>query len=159
MPADRPAEIIAWELHCPDCGHVERCSLSQMLTRLQSLGLMRRSREPEPSLVVELFKSSAAKFACGRCQHVGLAATVAGGDEWSDFDGGRTCEMCGQPIARERLEALPDTRRCAACQQRDEADLPGEAEYCPRCGEIMKLRLTNRRGLNQYALVCPQCRG
>jgi RNA polymerase-binding transcription factor DksA len=26
-----------------------------------------------------------------------------------------TCERCGRPIAPERLEALPATRRCIAC--------------------------------------------
>jgi RNA polymerase-binding protein DksA len=31
-----------------------------------------------------------------------------------------TCVTCGQPIARERLEAIPWVTQCIACKRRDE---------------------------------------
>jgi DnaK suppressor protein len=31
-----------------------------------------------------------------------------------------TCESCGQPIARERLEAVPHARLCLKCKTEDE---------------------------------------
>jgi len=33
-----------------------------------------------------------------------------------------TCQMCGQPIGRKRLAALPWTPYCIACQQRQERE-------------------------------------
>ncbi|MGI6034932.1 MAG: TraR/DksA C4-type zinc finger protein [Limnochordia bacterium] len=35
----------------------------------------------------------------------------------------RKCEFCGQPIPRERLEALPNTRRCVKCAQKNGSDI------------------------------------
>jgi|SRR5579884_916705 len=35
-----------------------------------------------------------------------------------DQGGYGTCEECGKPIARERLEALPWTRHCIRCAQK-----------------------------------------
>ena len=32
------------------------------------------------------------------------------------------CEMCGQPIPEERLEALPYANRCIACKQKEERE-------------------------------------
>ena len=31
-----------------------------------------------------------------------------------------TCATCGRPIARERLEVLPQADRCVACQRRED---------------------------------------
>ena len=31
-----------------------------------------------------------------------------------------TCESCGQPIARERLEVVPHARLCVRCKEREE---------------------------------------
>ena len=30
------------------------------------------------------------------------------------------CESCGQPIARARLEAMPDARLCVSCKEKEE---------------------------------------
>lgn len=34
----------------------------------------------------------------------------------------RRCEICGKAIPRERLEALPDTRRCIECARANGTD-------------------------------------
>lgn len=35
----------------------------------------------------------------------------------------RCCEMCQKPIPRERLEALPQTRRCVECARANGSDV------------------------------------
>jgi hypothetical protein len=35
----------------------------------------------------------------------------------------RPCELCGKPIPRERLDALPETRRCVDCARENGSDL------------------------------------
>lgn len=35
----------------------------------------------------------------------------------------RKCEICNQVIPRERIEALPDTRRCVECARKNGSDL------------------------------------
>jgi len=37
----------------------------------------------------------------------------------------RKCEFCGEQIPRERLEALPNTRRCVKCAQKNGSDIRG----------------------------------
>lgn len=39
-----------------------------------------------------------------------------------------TCERCGQPIGVERLDVIPETRFCSACQQAIEAGAPAPGE-------------------------------
>ena len=63
---------------------------------------------------------------------------------------------------RERLELLPDTTFCAACQRKAErGETTTETEYCPKCGAPMAVRLSRAAGLTRYVLVCtaqPPCR-
>jgi len=141
------------ELRCRHCSHVERAGFSQMLTRLQQVGVLRRCKDPDPQLVWELFVSTAPRFACGRCGQTGLLTGAAADDDW---DEPKRCERCDASISRERLEVFPDAKLCATCQKKSEARAAQEVEYCPRCGEIMKLRLVNR-GLTRYRLMCPGC--
>lgn len=35
------------------------------------------------------------------------------------------CEICGRPIPKERLEALPQTRRCVECARERGSDVHG----------------------------------
>lgn len=37
---------------------------------------------------------------------------------------GLRCELCDQPIATERLKALPNTRRCVECARKNGSDVP-----------------------------------
>jgi len=143
------------ELVCPACAAVERCGYSQMLMRLQGVGVMRRSKDPEPTLVRELFGSTADRFACATCERVGLHVRQGEADDWEDWGGAVACKSCRQPIPRERLEIFPGTKLCAACQQKDDAGANDEPEYCPRCGNIMSVRL--KSGTSRYVMSCPTC--
>lgn len=147
---------IQMELSCPSCSRVERCDESQMLARLQQAGALRRMREPEPDLVLELFRGSVDRFACAECGRVGLAVAEAS-DDWDEWSDARSCESCGRPISRERLEVFSDAKLCAACQQNDETGPVDDVEYCPRCGGVMTTRLVSR-GTSRYVMACPSCR-
>jgi len=143
------------ELTCPSCSTVERCGYSQMLARLQGVGVMRRSKDPEPELVRELFESTATRFTCPECKHVGLSVGEAKDDDWDDRGAGVACRGCRQVIPRERLEIFPGTKLCAACQQKDDLGVNDEPEFCPRCGDIMSVRL--KSGTSRYVMSCPSC--
>lgn len=39
---------------------------------------------------------------------------------------GTVCEMCGKEIPAERLEALPETKRCVDCAQKNGSDVQGK---------------------------------
>ncbi len=143
------------ELTCPACAVTEHCGYARMLTRLQSVGVMRRSKDPDPALVKELFASTAERFACASCTHVGLATREAPDEGWDEWGGAVACEGCRQPIPRERLEIFPGTKLCAACQQKDDSGANDEPEFCPRCGDMMSVRL--QRGTSRYVMSCPGC--
>ncbi|HEY8391942.1 MAG TPA: TraR/DksA C4-type zinc finger protein [Capillibacterium sp.] len=36
---------------------------------------------------------------------------------------GRKCELCGKEISAERLEALPETKRCVKCAKEKGSDI------------------------------------
>ena len=35
----------------------------------------------------------------------------------------KNCELCNKPIPEERLKALPETKRCVECAQKNGSDL------------------------------------
>lgn len=37
----------------------------------------------------------------------------------------RKCGVCGREIAQERLQALPETRRCVECARKQGSDIKG----------------------------------
>jgi predicted RNA-binding Zn-ribbon protein involved in translation (DUF1610 family) len=147
------------QLRCPQCSASVRCGPEDRLMRLRQAGLLRREKEPEAALVHELFLATAARFICAECGCVGLTV-VPVEDEFDDAEWGqpaRNCEACRQPIPAERLELFPHTTLCVACQRGAETGQDqGPAEYCPRCGNVLVLRAI-RRGVTEYALVCPEC--
>jgi hypothetical protein len=147
------------ELSCPNCSYTLVCGPGAMLDWLRQARIVRRGVEPEQELLAELFRTSAGKFTCPECGKTGLQArTVDDGDDEA-WGLARRCEGCQQPIDRERLEALPDTRLCTKCQAGDERGAPsGPAEYCAKCGEIMVTRPTRGAGVTRYQTVCPSCR-
>jgi predicted RNA-binding Zn-ribbon protein involved in translation (DUF1610 family) len=113
--------------------------------------------------MVELLIAAARKLTCPECGASGLAASGEIDEDNGDWPQARPCDACGQPIERERLEALPDAEYCAACQRRIESGQPagGAVEYCPKCGAAMTLRLSKSAGVARYKLVCtgsPPCR-
>jgi predicted RNA-binding Zn-ribbon protein involved in translation (DUF1610 family) len=133
-----------------------------MLARLRELGMLRRDKDPSQDLVAELFASAAGRMVCPACDHQGLSVSEAEAeDEWDDetWNSGRSCTVCGQPIAAERLAAFPDAQRCVTCQQAaDRGADQATPDYCPRCGTPMTLRPRRGRGLAGYEMVCPQCK-
>ncbi len=148
-------ETIRKQLTCSSCGVIERCGYAKMLYRLQAVGVLRRSQDPEPALVNELFASSADGFACGSCEHVGLQVTEARDDDSEDWGDVVVCKGCRKPIPPERLEIFPGSTLCAVCQQKDDSGANDEPEYCPRCGDIMSVKL--KSGTSRYVMSCPGC--
>ncbi len=81
----------------------------------------------------------------------------------------RLCLICRRPINPERLEAMPATTRCVACQQKAEASSINSKQSgieCPRCAERglkspMVWRIARDPSITGYFLGCsrfPECR-
>ena len=149
-------EYTEMELRCTHCSHIERCGSSQMLARLQAAGALRRTREPEQGLVLELFIATVDRFSCQQCGQTGLACHEASDEPWDEWQDVKPCDACRQPISPDRLEVFPQTKLCSACQGKDEVGGLNEVEYCPRCGDAMKTRLESR-GTSRYVMSCPSC--
>ena len=77
-------------------------------------------------------------------------------DDWEDQV---LCAVCRTAIPAERLEVFPNATLCPACQAKDESGelASNDAEYCPRCGGLMKLQKRGGPGLAGYQLVCSEC--
>ena len=78
------SELIPMELHCPRCHHIERCHKPQMVARLQQVGVLRRTNEPEPVLIQELFAATAQRYSCGQCAHIGLNPRAGRDKDWDE---------------------------------------------------------------------------
>ena len=130
-----------------------------MLGWLRQVKMVRRDTEPEPELIGELFRAAAGKFVCPECGTLGLAVTSVPEESDEDWGMPRTCETCGKPIARERLDVFPATRLCVQCQgSEDRGETPDAPEFCPRCGNLMTLGQSRSAGITRYVMTCPQCR-
>ena len=177
--------MITTVLSCESCSWRSVCSQDATIQRIRSVGMLRRQAEPDDELIAELLPLAAAKMACPACSAIGLRIGETDGnnaqdhdaqahDDWPRDQGSRdqwpsdqwndavVCEVCRQPIPPERVEAVPDATRCAACQTEAEAGRePEEPDYCPRCGSLMVLRVGNAGGVTRYKLFCtgsPPCR-
>ncbi len=130
-----------------------------MVDWLRRARLVRRGIEPELELLGELFRSAAGKFECPQCGSQGMDVRAADDGDDEAWGMARRCEQCDRSIDRERLEALPGTRLCMACQAGDEWGEPGgPAEYCAKCGDVMVTRPSRGAGVTRYVTVCPSCR-
>lgn len=146
-------------LVCPDCDFRERSDLPAKIRRLNAIGMLLRDRQPAAELVDELFTSSLERLSCPECGGGNLKLQQHDDpdddDAWDDV---RRCQSCNQPIARERLEALPEAVLCAACRQAEECGrLAGPDDYCPFCGAVMQLKLASGQSA-RYVSYCPECR-
>lgn len=148
-----------WELRCPGCSWAEVCGREGVARWLRVAKKVRPGREPEWEIMVELLGGAAGQLACPRCGRTGLTVRPAPDDSaWADDP---ICSSCSRPIPRERLQAVPGTRVCAACQRAEESGGTVEVEYCPRCGAPMRLRLSRSAGVSRYVMACtaePPCR-
>ena len=149
-----------YDLRCLGCGWCEVCGPEGMVRWLRSVGKVRPGREPDQEILGALFHAVAAQLTCPQCGRNGLNAALAADDEQAFAGlGPIPCDGCGQPIPPERLEALPGTKLCTACQNREELGEPsGSPEYCPRCGNVMEVRLSRSAGIARYVMSCPACR-
>lgn len=147
------------KLACPHCSYSALCGLGAMIDWLRRARMARRDIEPDADVLGELFRAAAGKFACPQCGGVGMAVGDADAEDDEAWGMARRCDGCGQPIDRERLEALPEARLCMACQAGDErGDSGGPHEYCQHCGEVMVTRPSRGPGVTRYRTVCPSCR-
>jgi hypothetical protein len=131
--------------------------------RLRLIGQLRREPDPPDDLLAALLVESAPRMTCPICKEKRLAAVPA---DVADDDGWQAavlCEVCRAPIPPERLEAIPDAKRCAACQGKAESGQrkEEEPEYCPQCGALMETRVSRGGGITRYKRFCtgdPPCR-
>ena len=156
--------MIPFDLLCADCGWRTVSGRDDAIARLRLIGLLRRQREPDDELLAELFVKSAPRMTCPGCKEKQLFARPVE-EEWDDGDwqAAVLCEVCRQPIPPERLEAIPNARRCAACQSKAETGglVEEEPEFCPQCGALVELRVSRGGGITRYKRICtgnPPCR-
>ena len=123
--------IIRYDVRCRECDWFESCGPSEMIGLLRAAKKVSRHNVPPLDLLEELFVSATGQMPCPECGRVGLAVAPAE-DEWKEE---KPCAGCGRPIEPERLEFLPDTELCVACQRHAESgEKTVEHEYCPHCG-------------------------
>lgn len=151
-------------LHCRKCSFRTIAGRDDLVGRLRLLGQLRRDKDPNDAIVEALLVEYARLMTCPTCKSTGLTVGDAevewdGGDDWQTAV---ICEICRNPIDPERLEYLPDTRRCIECQHKSETGtLPDEdPEFCPRCGGLVELRVSHSTGITRYKRFCTGgCRG
>jgi hypothetical protein len=155
--------VFSYELNCRHCDWRTVCGRDDAIARLCIIGLLRRDREPVDDVVAELLVESAPRMTCPLCKEKRLAASPSLDDAADDWQAAVLCEVCREPIDLERLEAIPDTKRCAACQGKMESGQLNEIEpdYCPNCGALVEVRVSRGGGITRYKRVCtgdPPCR-
>src|SRR4029079_842650 len=115
--------MFSYELKCRECGWRAISAVDDAVARLRIIGQLRRERDPDETLVETLFAEAAPQMTCPICKEKSLfARPSASSDE--DFEEWHTavlCEICREPIAPERLEAIPGTKRCAVCTAKAES--------------------------------------
>jgi len=139
------------------------CGLGDAIARLRLIGLFRREPDPEEGIVEALFVEAAPRMTCPVCKVKRLSAQPTTDDAADDWQAAVLCEVCREPIDPERLEVVPGTKRCAACQGKSESgQLSGiEPDYCPHCGSLIEVRVSRGSGITRYKRVCtgePPCR-
>jgi RNA polymerase-binding transcription factor DksA len=147
-------------LRCLHCGRREEFSSPQLLARLRELGSLRRGDEPSTDLLLELAQAAIADGrwgSCPTCGEAGLGAAPPEAEEDVDWGDARHCAECGAVIPAERIEIFPNSKTCAACQQKMESGAGSkDHEYCPRCGAVMQVKASRTPGAT-YRLYCPDC--
>src|SRR6476619_4935384 len=109
--------MFSYELTCENCGWRTVSGRDDAVARLRIVGQLRREREPDEALVKTLFVEAAPQMTCPICKEKSLFARPSQDidDEPGDWQTAVLCEICREPIAPERFEAIPGTKRCAIC--------------------------------------------
>jgi DNA-directed RNA polymerase subunit RPC12/RpoP len=150
---------------CAACGEQISLSQEELTDQLRELKFLRRADQPDRATLLQLVQACMAERLWSPCLGCGrpLAAQPETDDDAAleadpDWGDAVPCQQCGALIPPERLELFPTTRSCVKCQQQTERQGPAtEAEYCPRCGDVLQLRL-GQRGAAAYRPWCPSCR-
>jgi hypothetical protein len=157
--------MFSYELICRNCKWRTVCGLEGAVARLRIIGQLRREREPDEQIVAALLMESAPRMTCPLCKEKALFAreSLESDDDADDWQAAVLCEICREPIDPERSEAIPGTKRCAACATKAEAGQLDEveADYCPNCGALVEVRVSRGSGITRYKRVCtgdPPCR-
>jgi hypothetical protein len=156
------AEVFSYEVVCSHCGWQTVCGRVDAIARLRIVGQLRRDPDPDDDLVAALLVEAAPQMTCPLCKERKLRARPAADDGADEWQAAILCEVCREPIDPERVEAIPGTKRCAACQGKAETgQLADEADYCPNCGALVEVRVSRGSGITRYKRVCtgePPCR-
>lgn len=155
--------VFSYELICRECGWQTVCGHNDAIARLRIIGLLRRNRDPDEDVVAALLVEAAPRMTCPLCKEKRLFARPTEDDAASDWQAAVLCEVCREPIDPERMEAIPGTTRCAACQGKTESGQLAEIEpdFCPHCGALIEVRVSRGSGITRYKRVCtgdPPCR-
>ena len=154
--------MFSYELNCRNCDWRTVCGRDDAIARLRIIGLLRRDREPDDDVVAELLVEASPRMTCPLCKDKRLSASHSIDDAADDWQAAVLCEVCREPIDPERLEAIPGTKRCAACQSKAETgQLADESDFCPNCGALVEVRVSRGSGITRYKRVCtgePPCR-
>ena len=138
------------------------CGRVDAIARLRIVGRLRRDPDPDDDLVAALLVETAPQMTCPLCKEKKLRARPTVDDGADEWQAAVLCEVCREPIDPERVEAIPGTKRCAACQGKAEAgQLADEPDYCPNCGALVEIRVSRGGGITRYKRVCtgePPCR-
>jgi rubrerythrin len=150
--------MFSYELTCRNCGWRTVCGRDDAVARLRIIGQLRREREPDETLVETLFVEAAPRMTCPVCKEKQLFAQPSQdlNEDAGDWQDAILCEICREPIAPERLEAIPGTKRCAVCATKAESGQLAEIEpdYCPHCGALVEVRVSRGSGITRYRRVC-----
>jgi len=149
-------------LHCRACGWRTIAGPDELVARLRLVGQLRREKEPDDQIIDALLAEAAPRMTCSGCRNIGLRVAEADeemdqapGDP-GDWQAAVLCEACRQPIDPERLEVLPTTRRCTACQHQADTGTAADeqVEFCPKCGAVVELRVSRGTGITRYKRFC-----
>ena len=82
-------------------------------------------------------------------------------DDTTAWPGAALCVCCAKPIPKERLEAIPGVRHCAACQREAERGRPRDGKgYLPAMRGALEVRVVGTGHRTRYVLACtanPPC--
>jgi hypothetical protein len=155
-----PKRLKSLELHCPACSWRQLCGPQGVAAWLRKVHKIRPGRLPEPEILYALLDGVVGQLTCPKCGAVGLSASPAA-EDLAGWPEPRRCVSCAKPIPPERLEAIPNVTRCAACQQEaEQGRVKPELDYCPRCGAPMEVRVAQSGGRTRYVMACtatPPC--
>jgi Prokaryotic dksA/traR C4-type zinc finger len=152
----RRLRVFSYQLNCRRCGWRTVCGPDDAVARLRLIGLLRREPDPGDDLVAELLVEAAPRMSCPTCKEKALSASPTDVGDDAPWQAAALCEVCRAPIPPERLEAVPDAKRCTACQGKAEAGQFPDAEpdYCPHCGALVELRVSRGSGITRYRRLC-----